>query len=179
MATEEDHVGLLAIIAKIREASGLGAKPMLTELPAAIAGIVAERDEAIVGSNALLAAQGAIVHEVWELLGGQDATRADGQNLVSRVRETVARATAAEARVAQLETDLAASREERERMATTAVIAVGNLSDQVAQLETALKIAEAVLRNADPFETTDDGRIPLHSPFTAAAELRKLLEPTP
>jgi hypothetical protein len=42
------------------------------------------------GSDALLAAQNEIVREVWEVLGGADATREGGQNLVGRVREVVA-----------------------------------------------------------------------------------------
>lgn len=42
------------------------------------------------GYDELMAAQNAIVRAVWDLLGGEDATRVDGQNLVARVREVVA-----------------------------------------------------------------------------------------
>lgn len=53
---------------------------------------------------------------------------------------------------------------------------------QIVQQAEALRIAEAVLRHADPFETTDDGKIPLHSPFTAARLVRAAMTselPTP
>lgn len=50
------------------------------------------------GENRLWTASNAIVGRVWELLGGQDATRADGQNLIARVGEVVAAREAAVAR---------------------------------------------------------------------------------
>jgi hypothetical protein len=45
-----------------------------------------------------------------------------------------------------------------------------------ARMGEALRIAEAVLRNADRFETTDGGKIPTHSPYSAAALARSALQ---
>ena len=47
---------------------------------------------------------------------------------------------------------------------------------KVARMGEALRIAEAVLRNADRFETTDGGKIPTHSPYSAAALARSALQ---
>ncbi len=69
----------------------------LRELASSIEALEAERDEAIEGSNQLMAAQNGIVHAVWDLLGGEDQTREGGQNLVTRVKEFVASRQAAEA----------------------------------------------------------------------------------
>lgn len=49
----------------------------------------------------------------------------------------------------------------------------------LSQMKEALKIAEAVLRNADPFSTTDDGRIPDTTPSMAAERARRALAQQP
>jgi hypothetical protein len=63
---------------------------------------LAERVDRMYGAEELLTAQNIIVRAVWDVLGGEDATRADGQNLIARVREITARATAAEADAAKM-----------------------------------------------------------------------------
>lgn len=72
-----------------------------------------ELAEYIAGTDKLFAAQNGVVNEVWTLLGGQDDTRPGGSNLVGRVREFVARAEAAESRLAKA----AEERDEARRLA--------------------------------------------------------------
>ena len=80
---------------------GINSEPIYSA--AALSSLVRERDELaervdrMHGAEELLTAQNIIVRAVWDVLGGEDATRADGQNLIACVREITARATAAEA----------------------------------------------------------------------------------
>lgn len=91
---------------------------MMTEAADALSSLVRERDELaervdrMHGAEELLTAQNIIVRAVWDVLGGEDATRADGQNLVARVREITARATAAEADAARMRGALEQARDE-------------------------------------------------------------------
>jgi len=140
MATEEDYVGLLAIIAEIREASGLGAKPMLTELPTAIKTLLSkyaferddarrQRDEAQSMVQAWDNVFGTIEAHIMDRANMRDPAnpelylsiirsdiagikRSSDQICAARWADYsrhVARATAAEASVAQLETALDAA----------------------------------------------------------------------
>jgi hypothetical protein len=61
----------------------------LVKAEATVSRLTAE-NEKMHGAEELLTAQNIIVRAVWDALGGEDPTRADGQNIVARVREVVA-----------------------------------------------------------------------------------------
>lgn len=83
-----------------------GVLDVIDEAADAILKLQGEVAEAYAGSDRLLAAQNAIVLEVWTVLGGQDDTREGGSNLVTRVTELTTRLEAAEAEVARMRSAL-------------------------------------------------------------------------
>ena len=117
----------------------------------------------------------------------------DGEYELFDVEEAAQTMTEAAGRISTLERELEEAREQW-GLATLALDSMHQNRDTVqrhfdactiraevaeakaARMGEALRIAEAVLRNADRFETTDGGKIPTHSPYSAAALARAALQ---